>query len=100
MNTHYEIGPFRFDARTLTLTRADVVEPIGTRAAAVLAVLVEHANEPVLKSAIIDAAWPGLVVEECNLSVQISKIRRVLGKAPDGNRWIETLARRGYRFVG
>jgi predicted ATPase len=48
----------------------------------------------------MDAAWPGVVVEESNLAVQISAIRRVLAQAPGGERWIETLARRGYRFVG
>ena len=48
------------------------------------------------KDALIEAAWPGLAVEENNLSVQISALRRVLGT--DG--WIETLPRRGYRYVG
>jgi len=48
----------------------------------------------------VDAAWPGLVVEENNLAVQISAIRRALARAPDGQHWIETLPRRGYRFVG
>ncbi len=48
----------------------------------------------------MDAAWPGVVVEESNLAVQISAIRRVLSQVPGGEHWIETLARRGYRFVG
>src|SRR5262249_26678993 len=52
------------------------------------------------KARILDAAWPGLVVEESNLAVQISAIRRVLAQVPGGERWVETLARRGYRFVG
>src|SRR5262249_14851866 len=50
--------------------------------------------------AIIDAVWPGVVVEESNLSVQVSTIRRVLAQVSGGDRWVETLARRGYRFVG
>jgi predicted ATPase/Flp pilus assembly protein TadD len=54
----------------------------------------------VTKSALLDQAWPGLVVEEANLSVQISAIRRALARVPGGEGWIETLARRGYRFVG
>ncbi len=48
----------------------------------------------------MDVAWPGLVVEEANLSVQMSSIRRVLAQVPGGERWVETLARRGYRFIG
>jgi TolB-like protein/Flp pilus assembly protein TadD len=48
----------------------------------------------------MQAAWPGLAVEESNLTVQIAAIRRVLGEEPGGDRWIETLPRRGYRFVG
>ncbi|MEO8752647.1 MAG: tetratricopeptide repeat protein, partial [Casimicrobiaceae bacterium] len=73
---------------------------LGARGVAVLAALVTRAGEYLSKSNIIEAAWPGLVVEEANLAVQISAIRRALARAPGGDRWIETLARRGYRFVG
>ena len=48
----------------------------------------------------MDAAWPGLAVEEGNLTVQISALRKTLADAPGGGQWIETVARRGYRFVG
>src|SRR5262249_14624581 len=65
-----------------------------------LRVLVERPGVPVSKDALIEAAWPGLIVEESNLAVQIAAARRVLGAEPGGGRWIETLARRGYRFVG
>ena len=67
---------------------------------AVLTALVRQPNEYVRKDSILDAAWPGVVVEEGNLAVQISAIRRVLAQTPGGEHWIETLARRGYRFVG
>src|SRR6266851_5770137 len=50
--------------------------------------------------ALIEAAWPGQAVEDSNLTVQIAAIRRVLGAAPGGDGWIETMPRRGYRFVG
>jgi len=49
---------------------------------------------------LIEAAWPGQAVEESNLNVQIAALRRALGEEPGGDRWIETLPRRGYRFVG
>src|SRR6516165_3204093 len=73
---------------------------LGSRAVAVLAALVKRPNEYVQKDSIITAAWPDVVVEEANLSVQISAIRRVLAQAPGGESWVETLSRRGYRFVG
>jgi len=61
---------------------------------------VERHGKPVSKDALIEAAWAGLTVEESNLAVQIAALRRVLGEEPGGERWIETLPRRGYRFVG
>jgi TolB-like protein len=48
----------------------------------------------------MDAAWPGLAVEESNLTVQVAILRKLLGPAPDGASWIETIPRTGYRFVG
>src|SRR5262249_22063674 len=63
-------------------------------------VLVERSGVPVSKQALMEAAWPGLAVEDSNLVVQIAALRRVLGEEPGGERWIETLPRRGYRFVG
>ena len=100
MRTVYELGPFRLDTEARVLTQDGVATPLGARGVAVLATLVSRAGEYVDKSAIVDAAWPGLVVDENNLAVQISAIRRVLARAPHGTRWIETLSRRGYRFVG
>jgi len=96
----YEIGPFRLDAEAGVLTQAGVPAALGSRAVAVLATLVERSNEFVQKGAIMDAAWPGVIVEESNLAVQISAIRHALAQAPGGEHWVETLARRGYRFVG
>lgn len=56
MTTAYQLGPFRLDAAAQILSRSGVPEPLGTRAVAVLAVLVENANETVLKSAIMERA--------------------------------------------
>jgi predicted ATPase/DNA-binding winged helix-turn-helix (wHTH) protein len=96
----YEIGPFRLDAEAGIVSRAGEPTPLGPRAVGVLNTLVERANEYVPKAAILDAAWPGVVVEEANLAVQISALRRVLATTPGGERWIETLPKRGYRFAG
>ena len=98
--TVFSIGPFRLDLAAHALTRVGVPEPLGPRAVAVLAAIVARAPAPVLKATIIGEAWPGLVVEDNNLTVQIAAIRRTLAQVPGGDRWVETIARRGYRFVG
>src|SRR6516165_9666284 len=96
----YILGPFRLDAEAKILFRGAEPVALGRRAVALLRVLVERPGIPVSKDALIEAAWPGLIVEESNLAVQIAAVRRVLGVEPGGERWIETLPRRGYRFVG
>ena len=100
MTETYQIGPFLLDAETCVVTQAGAPVALGKRAVAVLAVLVRSASEYVPKARIMEAAWPGVVVEEGNLAVQISSIRRALAQASGGETWLETLARRGYRFVG
>ena len=98
--TVYELGPFRLDSQTGVLTRLGMPEPLGERAVAVLRVLVANAGRPITKEAILNAAWPNRIVEESNLSVQVAAIRRVLGQVSGAERWVETIARRGYRFIG
>jgi len=96
----FELGPFRLDADAALLTRDGALTALGPRAIRVLGALVAHAGDYVSKAKLLDTAWPGVVVEENNLAVQIAAIRRVLAQAPGADRWIETLPRRGYRFVG
>src|SRR6185503_3695624 len=96
----YDLGPFRLDADLGVLVRDGAPVMLGARPVALLAVLVEHARQFLSKDRLIDAAWPGVVVEESNLPVQVHAIRRVLAQASGGKQWIETLANRGYRFVG
>jgi TolB-like protein/Flp pilus assembly protein TadD len=100
MATIYLLGTFRLDAETNTLFRVGEPVSLGHRAVALLRVLVEQRGIPVSKDALMEAAWPGLTVEESNLAVQIAALRRVFGEEPGGEKWIETLSRRGYRFVG
>ena len=64
---------------------------------ALLRMLVDRAGAPVTKDALMEAAWPGLAVEDSNLTVQIAALRRKLGEVPGGENWIVTLPRRGYR---
>src|SRR5262249_15521117 len=92
-------GPFRLDVDTQILFRGGEIVPLGQRATALLSVLIERPGAPISKDALIAAAWPGLAVEDSNLTVQIATLRRILGEA-GGADWIETMPRRGYRFVG
>jgi predicted ATPase/DNA-binding winged helix-turn-helix (wHTH) protein len=96
----YEVGPFQLDPEASLLTLSGVPVALGRRAIDVLTALVQSPQECVTKARLLDAAWPGLVVEESNLAVQISSLRRALAQVQGGERWIETLAGRGYRFIG
>ena len=62
--------------------------------------LVERPGAVVAKAALIEAAWPGQAVADSNLTVQIAAWRRVSSQEPGGDCWIETMPRRGYRFIG
>lgn len=100
MPTSYEIGPFRLDTEAEMLFRGAEIVSVGKRAVGVLCALVERAGAPVAKEMLMEAGWPGLAVEDSNLTVQISALRRAFGQEPGGEHWIETLPRHGYRFVG
>src|SRR5260221_7027644 len=100
MTTIYTFGPFRLDADARMLFRETEPTGLGQRAVALLCALIERAGTPVSKDALVEAAWPGLAVEDSNLTVQIAAVRRVFEEAADGDEWIETLPRRGYRYVG
>jgi TolB-like protein len=100
MATTHQLGPFRLDGQAEILFRGDEPVGLGQRAVTLLRVLVERAGAPVSKDALIEAAWAGLAVEEANLTVQIAAVRRALNQEPGGENWIETLPRRGYRYIG
>jgi TolB-like protein/Tfp pilus assembly protein PilF len=92
---------FRLDGRGLFRrdeTGALVPVKIGSRALDILRILIER-GEVVPKEEILAAVWPGTVVEESNLTVQISTLRRVLDQGPAESSCIRTAAGRGYRFV-
>src|SRR5437667_4274332 len=100
MATIYEFGPFRLDADAEILFRGAEPTVLGQRAVALLRLLLERAGAPVSKNALVEAAWPGLAIEDSNLTVQIAALRRVCEEVAGGASWIETLPRRGYRYVG
>jgi TolB-like protein/Tfp pilus assembly protein PilF len=72
---------------------------IGSRALDLLGVLVERPGSLISKGEMIAAVWPGIVVEDSNLTVQISALRRVLDQGRAERSCIQTVAGRGYRFV-
>jgi TolB-like protein len=100
MATIYEFGPFRLDPDAGMLFRGTEPTMLGRRAVALLRLLLERAGQPVSKDALIEAAWPGLAIEDSNLTVQIATVRRALEDATGNGNWIETLPRRGYRYIG
>lgn len=99
MGTALVFGTFEFNPVGPTLYRAGELLKVGRRALALLAALIEAAGKVVAKPELMDRAWPGLFVEEANLSVQISHLRRLLGSRSDGGEWIVTVPGLGYRFA-
>jgi DNA-binding winged helix-turn-helix (wHTH) protein/Tfp pilus assembly protein PilF len=95
----YEFGPFRLDARNLVLWRGPEVVPLPPKPLGLLRALVARGGEVASKRELLDAVWPGTFVEEANLGVSVSILRKALGVQPDGRPYIETVHRRGYRFL-
>jgi TolB-like protein/DNA-binding winged helix-turn-helix (wHTH) protein len=77
----------------------DSLVPIGARALDVLGALVERAGDVITRDEIIAAVWPEAIVEDNNLNMQIAALRRVLDDGAATNSCIQTVPRRGYRFV-
>src|SRR6266446_8027085 len=96
------LGAFRLDQRSRALFHLDTGAQIqiGSRALGVLGILVERAGDLVPKDEIMKAVWPETVVENANLTVHISTLRRVLDTGRLEGSCIQTVSGRGYRFVG
>ncbi|OAF10221.1 hypothetical protein AYJ54_11085 [Bradyrhizobium centrolobii] len=95
----FEFGPYRLiPSKRLLLTGQKAVE-LGSRAFDILTLLLEHRGEVVSRRQILDHAWPGLTVDEANLRVQMSDLRRALNVEDDGASYITNVQGRGYMFV-
>src|SRR3984893_850948 len=92
-------GPFRLLAAQRLLFEGDTPVRLGSRAFDILAALVERAGEIVGKEELIARAWPQTVVEEANLKIQVSALRRALGDGQGDHRYVVTVPGRGYNFV-
>ena len=98
---HYEFGDFALDVSQQCLLRRDTGQAIllTTKVFETLVYLVEHAGETLDKDVLLRSIWPGVVVEENSLTQNVSTLRQMLGETRGENRYIATVARRGYRFV-
>jgi DNA-binding winged helix-turn-helix (wHTH) protein len=92
-------GPFRILPSQRLLLEGDQPIHLGSRAFDILVALVERAGNLVSKDELRNLVWPGTFVEDGNLKVQVSALRRALRDGEDGNRYITTVAGRGYWFV-
>ena len=95
----YAFGPFRLDPGQRVLLREGQAVPLTPKAAETLLVLVENAGHLVEKDELMRRVWPDAFVEEGNLSKNIYTLRKVLGQQDDVREHIETMSKRGYRFV-
>jgi predicted ATPase/DNA-binding winged helix-turn-helix (wHTH) protein len=92
-------GPFLLLAEERLLLEGDRPVRLGSRAFDILVFLIERAGEVVGKEELMARVWPQTFVEEANLKIQISALRRALGDGQGGNRYIATVVGRGYNFV-
>jgi predicted ATPase/DNA-binding winged helix-turn-helix (wHTH) protein len=92
-------GPFRLLAEQRLLLEGDRPVRLGSRAFDILVALVERAGEVVGKEELIARVWPRTFVEEANLKIQVSALRRALGDGQDGRRYVITVPGRGYSFI-
>jgi TolB-like protein len=93
------LGRFVLNPDRGTLHRDGTAIPVSHRGFVLLRMLLDADGAVVPKHVLIDAAWPDAQVEESNLTVQIAALRKVLGRSPDGEEWIATVPRVGYRLV-
>jgi len=98
-NVIYEFGPFLLDSAQHLLFKNGEVIGLAPKAVETLVVLVENHGQLVEKEDLMKVVWPDTFVEESNLTVHVSALRKVFQEQADGDSYIETVPRRGYRFV-
>lgn len=98
-DTVTSFGPFRLDRANARITRDGQTLALTPKAFDLLCFLVDSAGALLTKQAIFSQVWPNLVVSDAALSVCIREIRRVLGDTTQNPRYIETVHKRGFRFI-
>ena len=96
----YAFGPFRLDPAEKVLLREGNPVSLTPKTFETLTALLERHGHVVTKEELLRTVWPDTFVEENNLAQHISTLRRVLGEDDAGRQFIETVPKRGYRFVG
>ena len=95
----YEFGLFRLDISERTLSLEGDPVMLTPKVFDLLVLLVENHGRLLEKEEIINELWAESFVEEANLNVNISALRRAIGETPSEQKFIETVPRRGYRFI-
>jgi DNA-binding winged helix-turn-helix (wHTH) protein len=95
----YEFGRYSVNAAERVLLRDKELVPLTPKVFDILLALIESSGQVVSKEELMRRVWPETFVEEGNLTQNISILRKALGETQNGNKYIETIARRGYRFV-
>jgi predicted ATPase/DNA-binding winged helix-turn-helix (wHTH) protein len=99
MKHTFSFGPFRLSPRERTLRKDGTVVPLGARAFDMLVAMVRRTGTVLTPEELMAIAWPGVIVVESNVRVQVANLRRTLGCGRDGARYIANVAGRGYSFV-
>src|SRR5216684_6149195 len=97
--TCYSFGPFRLDAASGLLFRDNELLALPPKAIETLRILLDNAGRTVHRGELMAKVWPDTFVEEANLTVTISLLRKTLGDNRDEPQFIATVPKRGYRFV-
>ena len=95
----YKFGPFQLDPANRRLLKEGEPIPLKPKVFSVLVALVESSKDVVSKNDLMNKVWPDTHVQEDNLTQSISILRKALGNDPQGNQYIETVPKLGYRFA-
>jgi predicted ATPase/DNA-binding winged helix-turn-helix (wHTH) protein len=95
----YDFGPFRVDPKKRLLLRDGTPQPLTPKALDILLFLLHHDGQVIEKDELMRAVWPDTVVEENNLTRNISALRKALGEGPHDHSYVVTVPGCGYSFV-
>jgi eukaryotic-like serine/threonine-protein kinase len=96
----YQFGPFQVDVTNRLLLRDGAPVALPPKVFEALYVLVENSGRVLEKNDLMNRLWPDCFVEEGNLTQTIFQLRKALGESAANQQYIETIPRRGYRFIG
>lgn len=99
VESSFQFGPLQLDASRRTVCRGKQLLHLTPKEFDILHYLLEHPHRVVEKAELLSKLWPGVVVEESNLTQNIFLLRKALGASPSGEPFIETVPKRGYRIA-